>query len=279
MRSLTAFDYYTTNKQYWGDQSQFALIPLDGCVGPPVFLKEGAEPTVVGRNTFACASELARKVSRACVRVSVVEGRVILCSLSGSSYVRFRKSWTQPDWTSLGDEPVFLVGGASVQLFPGICSFEVRDLRSPASPEWARQSVDFASAGKRRLRPRKQPCRRTMKGKENTGGGGAAAGAPSVCRGCNDVVCSCVLSSGAQEEEPVVEWPSLTPPAMLNVTASGEATPPVRSRAGDYSDLEDDVRLPHRAPRLECPECEQPYAGGVCEYCQMDPDSHEYHSM
>jgi hypothetical protein len=273
MMTLTTFEYYSTNKQYWGDQSEFALIPLDGCVGPPVFLKNGAEPTVVGRNTFACNSELTRKVSRACLRVSVREGRVMLGSQSGSSYVRYRKSWSNAQWLPLGDEPVFLNGGASVEMFPGICGFEVRDLRPPASPEWVQQSTSgFTSANSKRrgLRPRKKACGKM--GKENAVV--VAATAPSLCQGCEDVVCSCVQS--AAQEAAVCEWPNLTPPAILNVT--GEATPPVRSRAGDYSDLEDDVR-PHRARDYECPRCEQPYAGGVCGSCEMDPDSHEYQGM
>ena len=282
MRSLTTFDYYSTSKQYWGDQSPFVLVPVDGCVGPPVFLKERGDPAVVGRNTFVCSSPLARKVSRECVRLSVMEGRVMMAVVRGSTSVRFKKNWVQADWHAVGADPVFLAGGACVQLYPEACAFEVRDLRSPASPEWVGQNTGFvpASTGKRRPRLRKQACRRATD-KENAGT------VPSVCPGCNDVVCSCIPST-AQEEDAATatatavvscEWPNLTVPTMVNVTSTGESTPPVRSRADDYSDLEDEVQRPHRMRSFECPICEQPYAGSFCESCNVDPDSHEYQGM
>ncbi len=272
-------EYYNTNKTYWGDQSQFALIPSDGSVGPPLFLKEGSDPVVVGRTTFFCNSPLINKVSRQCVSFAVVDGKVIMMRMRPGSRVRYRRNWAHGDWLALEDDIVTLSGGAIVQLYPDLCAFEIKDLRPAPSPEWGGRR-GFEPASKKRLRNVGRPLR-CAKLSTSTANVENVSTPPGLCPGCQDVPCSCVASVPLDEQGIWTAQDSSFPaPSMINVSASGESTPMARCRSGDYSDLEDDDRPPvrRRTRALECPNCQQPFLGGICDACGQgsDPDSHEH---
>jgi hypothetical protein len=162
---------YFDGSSFFDNECSFLLVPLEGSVGPPIFLHEGME-AVLGRNTFFSFSSLAGKVSRVCVVVRCVTGKLYVGRVQKvTNPIRVEYSLNQALLPEKGF--VLLPPFSRVEFYPKSgCGFQVKQQSS--------QTMTLRSS-QWRNKNRLNKLRSTS----------ASSSSSSVCTVCNQVVCKC----------------------------------------------------------------------------------------